>query len=70
MSELRIKNGSGSESENEVKNSQLTCSRGGFIAQSLEHRPGIAEVMGSNPVGASEYFLGFLCNCLSYFTTA
>ena len=26
--------------------------------------------MGSNPVGASEFFLGFLCNCLSYFTTA
>ena len=26
--------------------------------------------MGLNPVGASEFFLGFLCNCLSYFTTA
>ena len=26
--------------------------------------------MGSNPVGASEFFLGFICNCLSYFTTA
>ena len=26
--------------------------------------------MGSNPVGASEFFLGFVCNCLSYFTTA
>ena len=26
--------------------------------------------MGSNPVGASEFFLGFLCNYLSYFTTA
>ena len=26
--------------------------------------------MGSNPVEASEFFLGFLCNCLSYFTTA
>ena len=25
--------------------------------------------MGSNPVEASEFFLGFLCNCLSYFTT-
>ena len=24
----------------------------------------------SNPVGASEIVLGFLCNCLSYFTTA
>ena len=29
----------------------------------------IAEVMGLNPVGASESFLGFICNCLSYFTT-
>ena len=26
--------------------------------------------MGSNPVGASEFFLGFISNCLSYFTTA
>ena len=51
-------------------NSQLTCFRRGFIAQSVEHRTGIAEVMGSNPVGASEFFLGFLCNFLSYFTTA
>ena len=23
--------------------------------------------MGSNPVRASEFFLGFICNCLSYF---
>ena len=22
------------------------------------------------PIGASEFFLGFICNCLSYFTTA
>ena len=28
------------------------------------------EVMGSNPFGASEFFLGFICNCLSYFMTA
>ena len=29
----------------------------GFILQSIEHRTGIAmEVMGSNPVGASEFF--------------
>ena len=42
----------------------------GFIAQLVEHRIGIAEVMGSNPVEASELFLGFLCNCLSGFTTA
>ena len=41
-----------------------------FIAQSVEHHTGIAEVMGSNTVGASEFFLGFICNCLSYFTTA
>ena len=26
--------------------------------------------MDSNPVGASELFLGFICNCLSYFITA
>ena len=45
------------------------CFRRYFIAQSVEHRTGIAEVMGSNPVGASEFFLGFICNCLSYFTT-
>ena len=51
-------------------NSQLTCSHGGFIAQSVEHRTGIAEVMGSNPIEASDFFLGFVCNCLSYFKTA
>ena len=44
--------------------------RRGFIAQSVEHRTGIVEVMGSNPVGVSEFFLGFICNCLSYFPTA
>ena len=31
-----------------------------FVAQSVEHRTGIAEVMGSNPVEASEFFSG-LC---------
>ena len=41
-----------------------------FIDQSVEHRTGIAEVMGSSPIEASEFFLGFICNCLSYFTTA
>ena len=51
-------------------NSLLTCYERGFIAQLVEHRTGIAEVMGSNPVGASECFLGFICNCLSYFTIA
>ena len=25
--------------------------------------------LGANPVEASEFFLGFICNCLSYFTT-
>ena len=38
-------------------NSHLTCFQWGFIAQSVEHHTGIAEVMGSNPVGASEFFL-------------
>ena len=38
--------------------------------QAVEHRTSIVEVMGSNPIGASEFFLGFICNCLSYFTTA
>ena len=51
-------------------NSQLTYYRQGFIAQSVEHRTGIVEVMGSNPVEASELFLGFICNCLSYSITA
>ena len=34
-----------------------------------EHCTCIAEVMGLNPIEASEFFLGFLCNCLSCFTT-
>ena len=38
--------------------SLLTYSRRGFIAQFVEHRTGIAEVTGSNPVGASEFFSG------------
>ena len=50
--------------------SHLTWFRRDFIAQLVEHRTGIMEVMGSNPVGASELFLGFICNCLSYFVTA
>ena len=44
----------------ENKNSQLTslpmC---GFIAQLVEHRTGIAEVTGSNPVEALIFFSGF-----------
>ena len=39
----------------------LTCFQWGFI----EHRTGIVEVMGSNPIGASECFLGFICNCFT-----
>ena len=30
----------------------------------------VGRATGWNPVGASEYFLGFICNSLSYFTTA
>ena len=41
-------------------NSLLTCFQQGFIAQLVEHCTGIAEVMGSNPVEASEFFLGIL----------
>ena len=41
------------------------------IKNRSEHRTGIAEVMGSIPVGASEFFpLRFLCNCLSYYINA
>ena len=40
-----------------------TCLQRGFIAQSVEHRTSITEAMGSNPIGASEFFLGFICNC-------
>ena len=53
-----------------IKIIYLTCFWRGFIAQLVEHRTGIAEVMSSNPIEASDFFLGFICNCLSYFTTA
>ena len=55
-----------------MTNSHLTCFQQGFIAQLIEqYRTSIAEVMGSNTVGASEFFLGFICNCFkSYFITA
>ena len=36
----------------------------GFIAQLVEHRTGIAEVTGSNPVGALIFFRLPLSNCL------
>ena len=50
-------------------NLHLTCFQWSFInvAQLVEHHTGIPEVMDSNPIG---FFLGFICNCLSYFTTA
>ena len=35
---------------------ELALDQRGFIAQSVEHRTGIAEVMGLNPVGASDFF--------------
>ena len=51
-------------------NSLLTYFQKGFIAQSVEQCTGIVEVMGSNLIKASDFFLGFLCNCLSCFTNA
>ena len=39
----------------------------GFIAQLVEHRTGIAEVMGSNPVEALIFFFRLLLsNCLNW----
>ena len=38
----------------------------GFIAQSVEHRTGIAEVTGSNPVEALMFFRLLLSNCLNW----
>ena len=79
MSELRIKNNrerdlhihiTSFSSYNGYKlNSHLTCSRRGFIAQSAEHRTGIAEVIGSKSRWSLRIFCGLFCNCLSYFTT-
>ena len=40
-----------------------TC---GFIAQLVEHRTGIAEVTGSNPVEALIFFRLLLSNCLNW----
>ena len=42
----------------------------GFIAQLVEHRTGIAEVMGSNPVEALTFFRLLLSNCLNWKITA
>ena len=38
----------------------------GFIAQLVEHRTGITEVMGSNPVEALIFFRLLLSNCLNW----
>ena len=38
----------------------------GFIAQLVEHRTGIAEVTGSNPVEALNFFRLLLSNCLNW----
>ena len=38
----------------------------GFIAQLVEHRNGIAEVTGSNPVEALIFFRVLLSNCLNW----
>ena len=40
----------------------------GFIAQLVEHRTGIAEVTGSNPVEALIFFRLLLSNCLNWKT--
>ena len=37
-----------------------------MIAQLVEHRTGIAEVMGSNPVEALIFFLLLLSSCLNW----
>ena len=42
----------------------------GFIAQLVEHRTGIAKVMGSNPVEALIFFRLLLSNCLNWKITA
>ena len=38
----------------------------GFTAQLVEHRIGIAEAMGSNPVEALIFFRLLLSNCLNW----
>ena len=71
MSALQIKNTCESDPHSHANsNLHLTCFQQGFIAQSVEHRTSIMDVMGSNPVGTSDFFLGFIGNCLSYFITA
>ena len=48
----------------------LTCFQRGFIAQLVEHLTSIVKVMGLNlALEPQNFFLGFICSCLSYFTT-
>ena len=47
-------------------NKLTSLSMCGFIAQLVEHRTGIAEVMGSNPVEALIFFRLLLSNCLNW----
>ena len=35
------------------------------LALLVEHHTGITDIMDSNPVGASEFFMGFICNCVT-----
>ena len=42
----------------------------GFLAQLVEHRIGIAEITGSNPVEALILFKLLLSNCLNWKFTA
>ena len=42
----------------------------GFIAQLVEHRTGVAEVTGSNPVEALIFFFRLLSNYLNWKFTA
>ena len=46
---------------NMIKIIRVNCFRRGFIVQSVEHRTGITEVMGSKLVGASDLFHFYLC---------
>ena len=45
------------------RSNPLQC---GFIAQLVQHRTGIAEVTGSNPVEALIFFRLLLSNCLNW----
>ena len=38
----------------------------GFVAQLVEHRTGVTEVTGSNPVEALNFFRLLLSNCLNW----